>query len=582
MWNLLLVVRGFTEVPFSHLRCQLSTRHALRVPFQGSFSRSIIRPQIFRKQKSRGGQRATVAAISTGRRADRRKELIIMERNHKHQDNTDGEETMFFRAAESGGSTDQYDTQQLNAQQVRRQAQNGYGQQGYPQNGYGQQGYSQNGYGQQGYSQNGYGQQGYSQNGYRQPQGGGYASHTGRQPQGYRQPARQPQQNVYRQQPRQSAPRQGQSAPRQSQPRPAQQPRPSAPPRQEPPRRQSVPPQSAPRQQTAPRQESSRRPTVHRRRKGSFLGRLFRVLLTIVVAVFLLYSAVAMIGILGMNRVSTGDRGVTSGSMDAAYVKSVLVIGTDTRDPNEERGRSDSMILVSMNSRTDQIYMTSFMRDAYVDIPGYGSDKLNAAYSYGGPELLMDTLEENFDVHIDDYVMITFAACAAMIDAVGGVELEISDREAEAVNEILISEVNEIMGDDREDDLLDGGGKLTLDGKQALSYSRIRYVGNADFERTERQRTVMSQVMSKVKGNPFRLLPVCMGALPKMTTNMSVPGLYGYALTTPFKLATYDMQQQRVPADGTFQGADVGGQSVLEIDLDAAKQQLQSTVFAEK
>ena len=556
MWNLLLVVRGFTEVPFSHLRCQLSTRHALRVPFQGSFSRSIIRPQIFRKQKSRGGQRATVAAISTGRRADRRKELIIMERNHKHQDNTDGEETMFFRAAESGGSTDQYDTQQLNAQQVRRQAQNGYGQQGYP--------------------QNGYGQQGYSQNGYRQPQGGGYASHTGGQPQGYRQPARQPQQNVYRQQPRQGAPRQGQSAPRQSQPRPAQQPRPSAPPRQEPPRRQSAPPQSA------PRQESSRRPTVHRRRKGSFLGRLFRVLLTIVVAVFLLYSAVAMIGILGMNRVSTGDRGVTSGSMDAAYVKSVLVIGTDTRDPNEERGRSDSMILVSMNSRTDQIYMTSFMRDAYVDIPGYGSDKLNAAYSYGGPELLMDTLEENFDVHIDDYVMITFAACAAMIDAVGGVELEISDREAEAVNEILISEVNEIMGDDREDDLLDGGGKLTLDGKQALSYSRIRYVGNADFERTERQRTVMSQVMSKVKGNPFRLLPVCMGALPKMTTNMSVPGLYGYALTTPFKLATYDMQQQRVPADGTFQGADVGGQSVLEIDLDAAKQQLQSTVFAEK
>ena len=566
MWNLLLVVRGFTEVPFSHLRCQLSTRHALRVPFQGSFSRSIIRPQIFRKQKSRGGQRATVAAISTGRRADRRKELIIMERNHKHQDNTDGEETMFFRAAESGGSTDQYDTQQLNAQQVRRQAQNGYGQQGYP----------QNGYGQQGYSQNGYGQQGYSQNGYRQPQGGGYASHTGGQPQGYRQPARQPQQNVYRQQPRQGAPRQGQSAPRQSQPRPAQQPRPSAPPRQEPPRRQSAPPQSA------PRQESSRRPTVHRRRKGSFLGRLFRVLLTIVVAVFLLYSAVAMIGILGMNRVSTGDRGVTSGSMDAAYVKSVLVIGTDTRDPNEERGRSDSMILVSMNSRTDQIYMTSFMRDAYVDIPGYGSDKLNAAYSYGGPELLMDTLEENFDVHIDDYVMITFAACAAMIDAVGGVELEISDREAEAVNEILISEVNEIMGDDREDDLLDGGGKLTLDGKQALSYSRIRYVGNADFERTERQRTVMSQVMSKVKGNPFRLLPVCMGALPKMTTNMSVLGLYGYALTTPFKLATYDMQQQRVPADGTFQGADVGGQSVLEIDLAAAKQQLQSTVFAEK
>lgn len=232
-----------------------------------------------------------------------------------------------------------------------------------------------------------------------------------------------------------------------------------------------------------------------------------RIVLTVIVAVFLLYSAIAMVGILGMNRVDTGDRTVTSGSMDASYVKNVLVIGTDTRDPDEERGRSDSMILVSLNSKTHQIYMTSFMRDAYVDIPGQGSAKLNAAYSYGGPELLMDTIEENFDVHIDDYVMITFAACAAMIDAVGGVELEISDREAEAVNEILISEVNEIMGDDREDDLLDGGGKLKLDGKQALSYSRIRYVGNADFERTERQRTVMEQVMGKIKSNPFRLFP---------------------------------------------------------------------------
>ena len=164
----------------------------------------------------------------------------------------------------------------------------------------------------------------------------------------------------------------------------------------------------------------------------------------------------------------------------------------------------------------------------------------------------------------------------------GGVELEISDREAEAVNEILISEVNEIMGDDREDDLLDGGGKLKLDGKQALSYSRIRYVGNADFERTERQRTVMEQVMGKIKSNPFRLFPVCMGALPKMTTNMSVLSLYGYAVTTPLKLATYDMAQQRVPADGTYQGADIGGESVLQVDFDAAKQQLKSTVFAEK
>ena len=529
-----------------------------------------------------------------------------MERNHK-QNNTDGEETMFFRAAASDGSTDQYDTRQLNAQEVRSQG-NGYGQQGYPRNGYPQNGYPQNGYGQQGYPQNGYpqngyGQQGYPQNGY--PQNGygqqGYPQ-NGYPQNGYGQQAQRPAQGSYAA--RQSYPQgqrpQGSPPPRQqaapgyhggqtySQPQRPQgqgynQPRREASrqtsPRQNPPR-QSQTRREPPRQST-PRQSSGRNRTS-RKRQGSFLSRLVRIVLTVIVAVFLLYSAIAMVGILGMNRVDTGDRTVTSGSMDASYVKNVLVIGTDTRDPDEERGRSDSMILVSLNSKTHQIYMTSFMRDAYVDIPGQGSAKLNAAYSYGGPELLMDTIEENFDVHIDDYVMITFAACAAMIDAVGGVELEISDREAEAVNEILISEVNEIMGDDREDDLLDGGGKLKLDGKQALSYSRIRYVGNADFERTERQRTVMEQVMGKIKSNPFRLFPVCMGALPKMTTNMSVLSLYGYAVTTPLKLATYDMAQQRVPADGTYQGADIGGESVLQVDFDAAKQQLKSTVFAEK
>lgn len=508
-----------------------------------------------------------------------------MDKYHKNGDNTDGEETMFFRAAESEKPTDQYDTQQLNAGQVRRQAgQNGYPQNGYPQNGYPQQSYPQNGYGQNSYGQGGYpqGQRprqsapgGYGQQ--NRPAQGNY-SRSGSAPANpqYRQPAsgqRPPQQN--RSASGQRPPQRRQSAPSSyHQPQRQSQPGRSVSQRQSPPPRQS--------RQSAPEPVSRQRSAPRRRQKKSLLGRIVKLVLTLIVALFLLYSAIAMVGILGMNRVSTGERSVTSGSLDASYVKNVLVIGTDTRDPEQERGRSDSMILVSMNSRTKEIYMTSFMRDAYVEIPGNGSGKLNAAYSYGGPELLMDTLESNYDVHIDDYVMITFAACAEMIDAVGGVELTISDEEAQAVNEILISEVNEIMGDDREDDLLDSGGTLTLDGKQALSYSRIRYVGNADFERTERQRTVMQQVMEKAKKNPLRLASICMSALPKMTTNLSVGALYGYAVTTPFKLISYDMAQQRIPADGTFSGADIGGESVLQVDFAAAQQQLADTVYADK
>ena len=537
-----------------------------------------------------------------------------MEKSHRNGGNTDGEETMFFHAAATGKSTDQYDTRQIDAGQVQRQAaqnpyvqggyapdsygqtgyardgysqsgynQNGYARDGYGQSGYGQEGYAQGGYGQagygsggyaqdgynQGYPQGGYGQAGYSQGGYA-PQGGGYQQ-RGQVPQGgYSQGSsvpRQPQQRSAAPQ-RSSSPQQRSRAPQQQHAsRPAQ-----------PARAQSAR-KSAPARSSAPASSgsSSRR---KRRRNHSLLGRLVKTILILVIVVFLLYSAIAMVGILQMNRVAAGERSVTSGSMEESYVKNVLVIGTDTRDPSEERGRSDSMILVSMNSRTKEITMTSFMRDVYVEIPNNGYGKLNAAYSYGGPELLMDTLEENYDISIDDYVMITFAACAKMIDAVGGVKLELSDDEAQAVNEILISEVNEIMGDDREDDLLSSGGTLTLDGKQALSYSRIRYVGNADFERTERQRMVMQQVMQKATKNPFRLASICMSALPEMTTNLSAGELYGYAVTTPLKLATSDLKQQRIPEDGTFSGVNIDGEDVLQIDFDAAKQELKDTVFA--
>ncbi len=493
-----------------------------------------------------------------------------MDKYRKKTDNTDAEETMFFRAAGSGKSTDQYNTQELDAAQIRQQAaqQNGYRQGVPPQEGYYQNPYGQNRppHPQQQRPQN-YGRAVPPQNGYRQ---GGYS-----QPQRPQQP--RPQGNRP-QPPRQTARSQQQNAP--SRQRPVSQRQQNH--YQQPPKQQNRgASQQNPYQQSPPRRQQNRNAPPKRRKGHSFFGRLLRILLTAVVVLFLLYSAIAAVGIFSMNRVGAGERSVTSGTLDESFVKNVLIIGTDTRDPDEERGRSDSMILVSMNSHTHEIYMTSFMRDAYVSIPGVGSGKLNAAFSYGGPELLMDTLEENYDISIDDYVMITFAACAGMIDAVGGVELEISDKEAEAVNEILISEVNEIMGDDREDDLLDSGGKLKLNGKQALSYSRIRYVGNADFERTERQRTVMAQVMQKVKVNPLRLAAICVTALPKMTTNMSALSLYGYAVTAPLKLLTYSTQQQRIPEDGTFSSANVDGESVLQVDFQAARSQLEDTVFSD-
>lgn len=585
----------------------------------------------------------------------------------RKQRNTDAEETQFVSASEIAAkrSTDQLDTQQLDAVQTeyrdrnpyRREKQelhgtpmtpeqeaasyreqpynsnygnasqqpynNGYGnasQQPYN-NGYGnapQQPYN-DGYGnasQQPYN-NGYGnapQQPYN-NGYgnapQQPYNNGYGnapqqlynngySNAPQQPynNGYSNAPQQPYNNSYSNAPQQphyntynnNAPRQNYAGGQQhsgssyrgtattASPRPQRQQ--AAPPPQKPP----VSSQRSTSQRTAPaepvRQKAARTRSPKSRISGGILGKAIRAVLWVIIIVFVLYSAVSLIGILRMHRETAENRANISDVMDAAYVSNVLLIGTDSRDLSQERGRSDSMILASINKKTRELTLTSFLRDSYVYIDDeYGYGKLNAAYSYGGAGLLMDTIESNYGVRIDDYILISFAACANVIDAVGGVKLDLTDEEADAVNEILISEVNELMGDDRNDDLLDCGGKQKLDGKQALSYSRIRYVGNADFERASRQRTVMTQVLKKAAVNPVAMARIFVTALPELSTNLSVGKSYGYTLRAPFLLIGYQLKTQQIPADDTFYGDDVDGESVLRVDCDANRQVLKDTIY---
>ena len=549
----------------------------------------------------------------------------------RKQRNTDAEETQFVSASEIAAkrSTDQLDTQQLDAVQTeyrdrnpyRREKQElhgtpmtpeqeaaSYREQPYNSN-YGnasQQPYN-NGYGnasQQPYN-NGYGnasQQPYN-NGYgnapQQPYNNGYGN-APQQPynNGYGNAPQQPYNNSYSNAPQQphyntynnNAPRQNYAGGQQhsgssyrgtattASPRPQRQQ--AAPPPQKPP----VSSQRSTSQRTAPaepvRQKAARTRSPKSRVGGGILGKAIRAVLWVIIIVFVLYSAVSLIGILRMHRETAENRANISDVMDAAYVSNVLLIGTDSRDLSQERGRSDSMILASINKKTRELTLTSFLRDSYVYIDDeYGYGKLNAAYSYGGAGLLMDTIESNYGVRIDDYILISFAACANVIDAVGGAKLDLTDEEADAVNEILISEVNELMGDDRNDDLLDCGGEQKLDGKQALSYSRIRYVGNADFERASRQRTVMTQVLKKAAVNPVAMARIFVKALPELSTNLSVGKSYGYTLRAPFLLIGYQLKTQQIPADDTFYGDDVDGESVLRVDCDANRQVLKDTIY---
>jgi len=259
-------------------------------------------------------------------------------------------------------------------------------------------------------------------------------------------------------------------------------------------------------------------------------------------------------------------------------VKNILLIGNDSRSQGED-GRSDAMILVSISNKTNSVHLTSLLRDIYVDIPGHDGNRLNAAYAYGGPELLMETLEENFDIEINRYMLVNFQAFANLVDAVGGVELELTNEEVQYVNGYLV-EYNQLEGRAEGTDYLDSSlsGTIHLNGPQALAYCRNRYIGT-DFARTERQRKVISAAL---KNAPLALATnageLINGIMSNITTNMTKTELSGLMMQAPFML-TYDMVSGSIPLEGTYSNANIRGMAVLEIDFEANKDYLQTEIY---
>ena len=311
---------------------------------------------------------------------------------------------------------------------------------------------------------------------------------------------------------------------------------------------------------------------------GSAVKKFFKGVFVVLLVLVLLLQLLIFRYIWLVNSVDTGERLVTNASMSDKNVTNILLIGSDTRDENE-RGRTDSMILLSINKQTKQMTMTSLMRDCYVEIPDHGWAKLNAAYSYGGAELLMDTIEQNFDIHISRYVLVNFEAFANLVDAVGGVDLELTGKEVEYVNGYLV-EYNILLGRPEGTDYFDdlSGGMVHLNGPQALAYCRNRYIGT-DFGRTERQRKVLTEVIHKLpKGvltNPKGLID---GLMPNLTTNLTQAECYRLSLMAP-KILTYDIIQNSIPIEGTYKDATHRKMSVLEVDFEANKKFLQENLY---
>ena len=259
-------------------------------------------------------------------------------------------------------------------------------------------------------------------------------------------------------------------------------------------------------------------------------------------------------------------------------VINVLLIGNDSRE-NGEDGRSDAMILLSVSKKTKKIYMTSLLRDMYVEIPGHDGNRLNAAYSFGGPELLMKTIEQNFGIEVNRYMQVNFEAFAGLVDAVEGVDLELTQEELVYVNGYLV-EYNMLTGREQGTDNMDTEhpGMVHMNGPQALAYSRNRYLGT-DFGRTERQRKVLGQVFKKLPKAAIKHPKLLMETLlPNLTTNMTKSECYKIALSAPWMIG-YDIEQASIPLQGTYHDSTIRKMAVLEVDFEANKQFIQENIY---
>ena len=243
------------------------------------------------------------------------------------------------------------------------------------------------------------------------------------------------------------------------------------------------------------------------------------------------------------------------------YVKNYLLLAVDSR--GKEAGLSDSMIMVSVNTKTNKIVLCSFMRDILAKYPMEPSspvagkyDKMNHAHSYGGPELTMAVLKETFNIEISQYAKINFSAFRNIVDAMGGLDMQLSAAEAQAINSILAETMQEPANDVLKvtyKDMLQikGNGVYHLTGVQALSHARNRRVGS-DYARTQRQRDLIQAMAKKATTLSLSQLNSLLDkVLPLVTTNIPKDTLKELVGDLPSYL-TYEIQSTRVPADGMF------------------------------
>ena len=248
-------------------------------------------------------------------------------------------------------------------------------------------------------------------------------------------------------------------------------------------------------------------------------------------------------------------------------ILNILLIGED-HTQGVGGSRSDSMILCTFRPQDQKVILTSFLRDLYVKIPDHGSNRINAAYSFGGPELLCRTMKENFGILVDGTVEVDFDQFPQVIDILGGVTLDIRADEAAEINRLVTWQHVE-------------PGRRTLSGDQTLVYARIRRLdADSDISRTQRQRKVLEALKDQYKNAGVgTLLELMRRLLPMVSTDIGYLELLSYARMVLPMIGKLEVISQRIPMEPEYQDRRIGGMAVLVPDLPATCARLQRTLL---
>lgn len=295
-------------------------------------------------------------------------------------------------------------------------------------------------------------------------------------------------------------------------------------------------------------------------------GKIIKITL---ITIFFLFLGIVGLGMWGvsnfigkMEKIELDEKNL---GVNEDVNKKIVNIALFGIDDEGGQGRSDSIMILTIDELHKKLKLTSIMRDSYVEIPGReGKDKINHAYAFGGAELAIKTLNQNFGLNIKDFMAVKMESLPVIIDKLGGVDINIQEDEVDFINGV------------------DSPGVYNLNGEQALAYARIRYTDGGDARRTERQRNILNSIFEKLKLTSIEEYPsIISDFLPYIQTSLDTGGVISTAATFA-TLIPNGLEQARFPRDKDIENIEVDGIYYLDFNNEVVRDEIKNYIFEDK